>query len=160
MKNEVYSDGMNFANWVEPSPLPSAQPYDDVVEKVAKEQIQPQTHTPPEHVREQRHELRDEHKPKQEPHHEHKKESGLDLMSLLPLLTSMGGGGKPTDKQQMDMIMKLLKSSGVGGKGGSDLMSMIPTLMPLLMNSGLLSPKKKDIPHDKIINLDDYKRID
>jgi len=111
--------------------------------KVHKEEIRPR-----EEVKQQP--KRDD--PKHEEKIESKKDSGgLNLESLLPLLT---GGGS-----QMDMISSLMGSMGGNKKGGGfDFMS----LLPMLMNGGLGSlfgggPKADVSP--QTINLDNYKRI-
>jgi len=181
MKERKYIDGIDFGDWVEPSLLPNAESFDSnniddsknqkpqkeesnqeptIPENKSKTEWNPPP--PPKH--EQMREPRMKHD-YESPRHEKstpKQEGGFDLMSLLPLLGGLGGSGdsKGNGMPQMDMIMKLLNKDG--GKGGSnDLMSMIPTLLPLIMNSGFLSPKKDNIPSGgKVINLDDYKQID
>ncbi|MCL2570472.1 MAG: hypothetical protein FWE16_04685 [Firmicutes bacterium] len=80
-----------------------------------------------------------------------KKDSGLDLTALLPLLGGLGSGD---NKSMMEMLLPLLQKDSK--KSGAD----IATLLPLLANSGIFSGGKQSTPSNKVINLEEYKQPD
>jgi hypothetical protein len=124
----------NISSWVEPKEISNAK-LDEV-------------HTQPPQVT-----IEQPRKEKPEPTRvepEQSGGSGLDLSMIMGLLGGLGGGNP-----QMDMVMKLLGNKQKGG--GFDIMSMLP----LLMNSGLFTPKSSPrVDEGRMINLADYRRID
>ncbi|MCL2755893.1 MAG: hypothetical protein FWE45_02460 [Firmicutes bacterium] len=175
MKKEINIDEIiNIKDWIEPSPLPNAnfveieqetkpkpkvKPYKAIIKTKPKSQPKRQ----PETIEQQSTEEKQKnplprHSDKQSEKETYSSKStppkptdnGLDLMSLLPLLGNLGGG----NNSQMDMMLKMFANKN--GSSSPDLMSMLP----LLMNSGLFSQKKDSSePSNKVINLDEYKRI-
>ena len=72
----------------------------------------------------------------------------FDIASLLPLLMSGGGG------DMSSVLGNLLKGQKIGGID-------VGALLPLVMNSGLFQQNlKSQTPSGKVINLNEYKRIE
>ena len=72
-------------------------------------------------------------------------DSNFDVASMLPLLMNSGG-------DMTQMLGGLLKGQKIGGID-------VGAMLPLLMNSGLFT--KKDVAEPgKIIDLNDYRRVD
>jgi len=143
MKN---SHKIDFSTWVEPEPLLDATAPQDIVSRVENKQ-QGQA----EEARQG--ESDDEQKDVSPSNHKKQKEStpAFDPSMLIGLLGNNG------NKNQMDMIMKLVQGYSKGSSKNNTLMSFLP----LLMNGSLdnLFSNKKQAPSDKIINLKDYKII-
>ena len=76
------------------------------------------------------------------------------IMGLLPLLTGGGSGG---NEAMMQIIQPMLAGKKIGGID-------VGTVLPLVMNSGILSglfsAKPKDVADaNKFININDYKLV-
>jgi len=91
--------------------------------------------------------------PEREPEPEPTKNNpAFDMSQLTQLLPLLTGGGNQNDSM-MQMLAPLLGGKKVGGMD-------VATMLPLLVNSGLLSKKETPPPEsNKVININDYRVV-